>query len=51
MLVLTGGRVRTVPEYRELLAGVGFTLDRVIPVPGDLIIFEALPSASTMAGN
>jgi hypothetical protein len=51
MLVLTGGRVRTMPEYRELLAGTGFTLNRVIPVPGDLIIFEAMPSASTMAGN
>jgi len=34
-----------------LLARAGFTLNRVIPVPGDLIIFEAMPSASTMAGN
>jgi hypothetical protein len=51
MLVLTGGRVRTVPEYRELLAGAGFSLNRVISIPGDLIIFEAIPSASTMAGN
>jgi hypothetical protein len=44
MLVLTGGKVRTVPEYRDLLAGAGFGLNRVIAVPGELNILEATPA-------
>jgi hypothetical protein len=43
MLVLTGGRVRTIREYRDLLARGGFRLNKVIPVPGELSILEALP--------
>jgi len=43
MLVLTGGRVRTIREYRDLLARCGFRLNQVIPVPGELSILEALP--------
>jgi hypothetical protein len=31
MMVLTGGKERTLEEYRQLLAGAGFRLDRVIP--------------------
>ena len=44
MLVLTGGRVRTIQEYRDLLARGGFRLNKVIPVPGELSILEALPT-------
>jgi hypothetical protein len=43
MLVLTGGRVRTVREYRDLLARGGFRLNQVIPVPGGVSLLEAIP--------
>ena len=43
MLVLTGGSIRTIQEYRDLLARAGFRLNKVIPVPGDNVILEALP--------
>jgi hypothetical protein len=43
MLVLTGGRVRTVREYRDLFARGGFRLNKVIPVPGEVSLLEALP--------
>ncbi len=44
MLVLTGRKVRTVQEYRDLLYSADFRLNRVIPVPSDLNILEAIPS-------
>lgn len=44
MLVLTGGRERTPDEYRELLASAGFRLNRVIPTPTGMAVFEALPA-------
>lgn len=44
MMVLTGGKERTVPEYRDLLGGTGFRLNKVVPVPGDIHIIEALPA-------
>ena len=37
MLVLTGGKVRTVQEYRDLLNSADFRLNRVIPVPATSI--------------
>jgi hypothetical protein len=43
-LVLNGGRVRTIPEHRDLLARGGFRLNKVIPVPGEISIIEALPT-------
>jgi hypothetical protein len=43
MLVLTGGRERTIEEHRALLADSGFNLQNAIPVPGDLVILEAAP--------
>jgi hypothetical protein len=43
MMVLTGGRERTIEEYRALLAGAGFRLSRVFPVDGDFSIIESLP--------
>ena len=43
MLVRTGGRNRTEPEYRTLLASGGFDVTRVIRSTGDLSIIEATP--------
>lgn len=44
MLLMTGGRERTVEEYRQLLASAGFRLNRVAPTSTDLILIEALPN-------
>ncbi len=43
MLVLTGGRERSVEEYRELLASAGFRLNRVVPTASQFAVIEALP--------
>jgi hypothetical protein len=43
MLLMTGGKERTAEEYRRLLSGAGFRLNRVIPTSSDLNIMEALP--------
>ncbi len=45
MLVLLGGRERTVHELRILLGSAGWTLDRVIPTRGMGWLFEATRSA------
>lgn len=42
MMVMTGGKERTIEEYRELLAGTGFRLNRVIPAAGDWNIIESV---------
>jgi hypothetical protein len=42
MMVLTGGKERTIEEYRTLLGGVGFRLNRVIPT-GAVNLIEVLP--------
>jgi len=44
MLVLTGGREPTVEEYRELLGGAGFRLNRAVPTPTGMMAIEALPA-------
>jgi O-methyltransferase domain/Dimerisation domain len=44
MLLMTGGKERTVEEYDELLARAGFRLNQVVPTSTDLSIIEALPS-------
>jgi hypothetical protein len=44
MLVYAGGRERTEPDYRTLLASAGLSLDRVIPTSGPVSILEALPA-------
>ena len=41
LLVMTGGRERSELEYRELLAGAGFTLERVIPTQSSFSVIEA----------
>jgi hypothetical protein len=43
MLANLGGRERTEPEYRGLLAAAGFDLVRVIPVQDELHIIEGVP--------
>lgn len=44
MLVLTsGGRERTEAEFRRLLAGAGFALQRVVPTASPFSILEAVP--------
>jgi hypothetical protein len=44
MLVLTGGKERTIEEYRELLAKGGFHLNKVVPASAEFVIVEALPA-------
>jgi hypothetical protein len=46
MLVLTGGQERTEEQFRQLLAGAGFALERIHPVaaPGNMAILEARPA-------
>jgi len=44
MLVLTGGQERTEDEYRQLLAGAGWRLTRVIPTNSLMQIVEAAPA-------
>ncbi len=43
MMALTGGRERTVEEYRALLASAGFELQRVVPTPSPFSMLEAVP--------
>jgi hypothetical protein len=43
MMVRTGGRNRTEPEFRELLSASGFSLSRVISTPGGPDLLEASP--------
>ncbi len=43
MMVVTGGKERSVDEYRDLLGRAGFRLNRVFAVPGDFSVIEALP--------
>jgi hypothetical protein len=43
MMILTGGRERTEPEFRALLARVGYVLTAVTPVPGSAFsVLEAV---------
>ena len=43
MLVELGGRERTEAEFRDLLAGAGFRLTRVLPTEVQFSIIEAIP--------
>ena len=43
MLAYAGGRERTEDEYRELLASVGFRLQRIIPTSSTVSIIETFP--------
>ena len=44
MLIMTGGKERTIEEFRQLLAKAGFRLNRVIPTSSEVSIIEALPA-------
>lgn len=44
MMVLPGGRERTEPEWKELLAAACFRLERVIQTPVPQCIIEAVPA-------
>jgi O-methyltransferase domain/Dimerisation domain len=41
MLVMNGGRERTEEDFRQLLAGAGFRLDRIVPTKAPVSIIEA----------
>ena len=44
MLVLTGGKERTIQEYRDLLASASFRLNQVYPTTAEVNVIEAMPS-------
>jgi hypothetical protein len=44
MLVLTGGKERTIEEYRHLLAGAAFRLNQVYPTSAEVNVIDAMPS-------
>ncbi|NIL98429.1 MAG: methyltransferase, partial [Planctomycetales bacterium] len=41
MLLIPGGKERTVQEYRQLLDDAGLMLTRVVPTRGDISVIEA----------
>jgi hypothetical protein len=43
MMVICDGKERTEAEYRDLLAGAGFRLTRVVPTEGPHSLVEAVP--------
>ena len=44
MLVHFGGKERTETEYRALMAGAGFSLERTLPIPGSFFsVIEGVP--------
>lgn len=43
MLVMWGGRERSMDEYRELLASAGFRLNKVFPTSAQFAVIEAFP--------
>lgn len=42
MMVMVGGKERTVSEWRELLAKGGFALDSVVPLSSGQSMIQAL---------
>ncbi|MGK3970028.1 methyltransferase [Sorangium sp. So ce118] len=44
MLIACGGRERTEPEFRALLAAAGFRLARVFPTASATTVIEAVPA-------
>lgn len=43
MMIVTGGKERTIPEYKSLLSASGFQLTKVTPTPTGLNVIEASP--------
>jgi len=44
MLVCTGGRQRSEPEFRSLLSAAGFALTRIIETPARISLIEGVPT-------
>ena len=44
MMVMLGGRERTLEEFRALLEGASFQLGRVIPTESPFQLIEAIPA-------
>jgi hypothetical protein len=44
MMVMLGGRERTLDEFRGLLESAGFQLTRVIPTESPFQLIEAIPA-------
>ena len=49
MMVMNGGRERTLDEFRALLASTGFALSRVLPTDAPVFLIEAVSSAPARA--
>jgi SAM-dependent methyltransferase len=47
MLLMTGGRERTGPEYCTLLATAGLTVRRIVPTQSPASIIDAIPASRT----
>jgi O-methyltransferase domain len=47
LLMFDGARERTVGQYRELLEGTGWRLERVVPSPGPMSVLQARRSATS----
>jgi hypothetical protein len=47
LLMFDGARERTVGQYRELLEGTGWQLERVVPSPGPMSVIQANRSATS----
>jgi hypothetical protein len=47
LLMFDGARERTVGQYRDLLEGTGWQLERVVPSPGPMSVVEASRSATS----
>jgi O-methyltransferase domain len=47
MLLMTGGRERTGPEYGTLLATAGLTVRRIVPTQSPASIIDAIPASRT----
>ena len=43
MLIICDGKERTESEYRDLLAGAGFRLNRIVPTEAPVSVIEADP--------
>src|SRR5262245_54190858 len=44
LLICTGRRQRSEPEFRSLLGTAGFKLNRIIPTPARISVIEAVPT-------
>jgi O-methyltransferase domain len=47
LLMFDGARERTVGQYRDLLEGTGWQLERVVPSPGPMSVLQASRSATS----